>query len=75
MNWISVEDRLPEPGSRVLMYCTHMYHRPEDYTVEEGWFGTLNDMPDRWYILTDSCCNDDEEGEVTHWMPFPERPE
>ena len=62
MEWIKVEDRLPELGSEVIMY-------EPDYgdsgTVESGMFsgGGFHDGID--YL---------EKNAVTHWMPLPEPP-
>lgn len=60
--WISVEDRLPEPGERVLV--TDGAFVGEAYrTIGGAW---------RRYdgVLFQVCLGSD----VTHWMPLPEGP-
>lgn len=62
MNWISVEDRLPEPFVYVLGYMTDADEFPpvrECYTVggKAFFFPALNDIH-----------------HVSHWMPMPEPP-
>lgn len=58
MKWISIKDDLPEEDQYVLVTNGKL--------VEEGYFSQWNDAP-RWgkspYF-----------GEVTHWMPLPEKP-
>lgn len=60
--WISVEDRLPEEGERVLI---HRIGEPIsiDYTID------LTPEPPIW-----ACLWDDEWAKVIHWMPLPEPP-
>ena len=59
--WISVEERLPEPGTMVLVYsrlgCTYFSHRLH-YHIEGRPF----------------AIEDSGGWEVTHWMPWPEPP-
>ena len=67
--WISVEERLPEYGEKVLVCDTR-----EDYVgvsvLQKGFdFGGEKD-PDYWCWM-DDCFNLDE---FTHWMPLPEPP-
>ena len=70
MKWISVEDRLPGDGKRVLAYCnktgkyfvghvSNHYLSDEVYWWHEGARGAM-------YTVT---------SKVTHWMPLPEPPE
>lgn len=57
--WISVKDRLPEPGSYVLVF-TNDYC---DYTAHyDGYWWLSGEEPTLSY-------------EVTHWMPLPAPPE
>ena len=64
--WISVEDRLPEIGARVLLcgkyenqaiiaYCATGYF--DSITYREHWGADINSV-----------------AEVTHWQPLPEPP-
>ena len=67
--WISVKDRLPEPGTGFVLVCANGKLRNitmvnalmlAEYRSEEGWILEL--FPD---------CSDVE---VAHWMPLPESP-
>lgn len=71
--WISVEDRLPEVGDRVLVF-------------EETCFGPFQSI-DEWIeytempvefssatIVTGHGWADSDPEEITHWMPLPPNP-
>ena len=57
-SWISVDERLPDENTRVLVYLTHQAyghtHMDTDRIFDGRWV--------RW------------SGSITHWMPLPERP-
>lgn len=57
-NWISVKDRLPYDGQRVLTYCPNAVKTYEvaNIVYNESWSHSV------------AC----EEWDVTHWIPFPE---
>lgn len=58
--WISVNDRLPQPGDRVLLSCGCF--------VGEGYFlidGSIGRFGRPWSDF-------DDRHLVTHWMPLPE---
>ena len=58
--WINVKDGLPEAGDRCLAYS------------EEGRVVITECPPgagDSWVDLYE------DSGEITHWMPLPEKPE
>ena len=60
--WISVDDRLPEKGEEVLVFDTR-----------ENWTGFAWLRPDEtWTALGFDFPFD--LGEVTHWIPLPEKP-
>ena len=59
MEWIKVEDKLPEDNNDVFM-CSSF--TDEYYT---GWYDG-----EKWVIKYDY---NDESGLITHWMPIPER--
>lgn len=63
MEWVSVNDRLPEKGERVLI-CTNLPF------VCEGYLGRENNrfVRNNTYIVESSL------GKVTHWQPLPEPP-
>ncbi len=59
--WISVEERRPEPGVRVIA--------TDDAFVGEAYGGMLGE----WRRYDNGLCWFDVTGhEVTHWMPLPE---
>ena len=73
MDWIKVEDRLPEVGERVLAINTEeqkvcVFTAP----VKGSWLYD-NKPSTRWfeYIEVNSCIHFNR---VTHWMPLPEPP-
>ena len=69
MKWISVEDRLPEEGQRVIYYF-------KITGIDIGRFTRkpFDDLPDdcqgNCFYGSDGWLTDD----VTHWMPLPEKP-
>lgn len=66
MQWISVEDRLPKNGERVLGYSED-YERSECVVFKDEDFWMTNDMGDlESFEFSDS---------VTHWMPLPYAPD
>lgn len=67
--WISVKDRLPEPGTGFVLVCANRKFRNitmvnalmlAEYSGEEGWILEL--FPDF------------SDVKITHWMPLPEPP-
>lgn len=60
--WISVEERLPEPFVSVLGYCPECDPLPPVHEVYMNGFGLWCSA--QVYGM----------GEVTHWMPLPEPP-
>ena len=61
MAWIPVDERLPEPGKRVL--ATDGRYVGEAYLTEAGTWWRSFGYP--WQALCDGRC-------VTHWMELPE---
>lgn len=59
-DWISVEDRLPEKGMRVLVYDNMGFGLVSGYHSTAGWYieGNL-----------------DLDSNVTHWQPLPKPPQ
>ena len=62
-DWISVLDRLPEPGERVLA--------TNGVFVGEAWIGERS----RWTRPTGFSWTALLSSPVTHWQPMPEGPE
>lgn len=83
MNWISVKDKLPEDGERVLAYGIHYCLDDEDYahyeldansqdaTLELCCFSINEEYA--WWIYNVHCCVEGLQN-VTHWMPIPKEP-
>lgn len=80
MSWISVKDKMPEPGTEVLAYaCEFMTH---EFKVIKAFYYDRYEIKGRkpQYNFHESCnCSgyDFDEmtiGEVTHWMPLPSTP-
>ena len=59
-NWISVKDRLPENGKKVLVYCKE---NKNDYEI-----GAYSDTY-RGFFVRQTCYEN-----ITHWMPLPQPP-
>ena len=60
MEWISVEDRLPEPAQSVLVYSERECRVSKGYGVD--------------YVLSGFSTSFMNIGYVTHWMYLPEPP-
>lgn len=69
MEWISVKDKLPENGQRVIAFCSStkktfvaLFESNSDYKSVYWWHeGARNAL----YCVV---------SKVTHWMPLPEPP-
>lgn len=61
--WISVEERLPDIDTEVLIYTNEGLYNAAQYSGGER-FWTLERNPDCWVTALG----------VTHWMPMPEPP-
>jgi len=66
MEWISVNDRLPEEGGR---YWCFLEHQNDLGKSNFQWNCSFNETES---VFSDSTLNDGEI--VTHWMPLPEPP-
>ena len=66
MEWISVKDRMPKIGERVLVYDTFWR---DVYIL--CLMQNVNDGNIRWYNRDTGWYVGDD---VTHWMPLPEPP-
>ena len=58
MNWISVKERLPEPGDEVLVTDKYGNTTVAEFAHRKFWPDSLNINP----------------ASITHWMPLPEPP-
>lgn len=73
--WISVKDKLPEPGELVLCYfdgILNEYYRMKKKNDTVSGFGTSKHHVVR-ELITKNGERWADEG-VTHWMPLPEPP-
>lgn len=76
--WISVEDRLPEPNTTVLLIAHGWEHQlvyiGKLKKVESGksWLTGLVSKASEWTVYGFSYI---KEPIVTHWMPLPSMPE
>ena len=69
MEWISVKDRLPELDTWVLAYST------KNDLIACSFRTIGNHFPIIWNLLSSGCgCCDSDLGDVTHWMPLPDKP-
>jgi hypothetical protein len=68
--WISVKERLPQPGQAVISYSEKAAYKIAITIYEE-----IQNQQYFWSYLSSGCgcCDDCQEG-VTHWMMLPERP-
>lgn len=65
MNWISVEDRLPEDDSKVLAYWVG--DKGYNFCFVSQYFNNTRYEPTWTYGFSD-------DGRITHWQPLPEPP-
>lgn len=76
MEWISVEDELPEDCESVLVYCRHGYQDTVHVAFcdidENEWYIQLEYPPGFYKNERPHIAN---LNYVTHWMPLPEFPE
>ena len=64
--WISVEERLPEPNTHVLIYV--FFHN--QWQIVKGWHSYC----DKKFHIANSDYPSLTDVPVTHWMPLPEAP-
>ena len=72
MEWISVEDRLPEDDELVLVFWLNEdgHYFDMDYIEEKMWGDWFN-RAEHLNIAGGNCS---EDAPYTHWMPLPEPP-
>ena len=76
MEWISVEDRLPDKDGKYIVYQEWLYGNKIEITY---WTCNYNGFEEHlkgksmWYNY-DSEWGDYEMDDITHWMPLPENP-
>ena len=73
MEWISVEDRMPEESTdKILLYGSPTCGAcsPRKTIVQGRYSSTYEDRTDLRFAFGEYDCSID----VTHWMPMPEPP-
>lgn len=70
MEWISIDDELPEKGKNVLFAC--MSDALNYGPVIGYWHGTR--MEDNYHLCMIYAHDEDDICPCTHWMPLPELP-
>ena len=71
--WISVDERLPENETPVLIWHRDRLRIAEIRTEEPGWEDTY-----KAFEYWDEPYNDGQDiewGDVSHWQPLPEPPD
>ena len=68
--WISVEERLPEVNTGVLVAVRHM--QTGQFSVRYDW--RIKTTERGWWWKKTSESNISDLLDVTHWMPLPEPP-
>jgi len=68
MNWIKIEDQLPEDGARVI---TYFEFSGVEIAIYKNLEGTEDEMFGSNLFYNKSGWLTDD---VTHWMPLPEPP-
>lgn len=66
MNWISVDEKMPEVCKKVLICFGPAPNLPR--IIDVAWFDS-----GLWW-LTSKCALDRLSDNVSHWMPLPEPP-
>lgn len=76
MNWIAVEDRVPDPGTACIVYGQSRYLKAPHVRLDR--WDEQREAPLSWSSATIPIglgWDDSEWEEVTHWMPLPAPPE
>ena len=71
MNWISVQERMPDDGERVLVYIPNAFNNHK-VTVRQYHVNYARTELDWWIGGYQNYRV--EHGYVTHWAPLPEPP-
>lgn len=75
MNWIKVEDALPENTNEVLLFCGDDI--VQGFLKNGVWYGSslVTDNMNDGYVADRKICKQGGTFDfVTHWMPLPEKP-
>lgn len=62
--WISVDDALPEKGTKVLAWCKHIGQTTAFYWGPEREDKIPHPLTKGWCLM-----------DITHWQPLPDDPE
>ena len=83
--WISVKERLPEPGKYLVLKTSELSGKPWYYWQIVSYANNLNkvdkyDFPGKeykrpgWYSYDSEYGHYETGDEITHWMPLPAPP-
>ena len=78
MEWISVEDKLPEVGGfeknhvLMLVYYGDMSLKEKRF-IHQGYYSP-NEKGECWWEWCGDSMEEDKDGEITHWMLKPKLP-
>jgi hypothetical protein len=74
--WISVEERLPEPDSEVLVWIAHPTWAQKPYAAVEQWIDHHEDPTGMGgpTLCTGRGWSDNEFEAISHWQPLPSAP-
>ena len=67
-HWISVDERLPEPGKVVLTIGSHRDPVTAFHAMNRARLTGVDGRAYKWYTVED----EDHVVGITHWMPIPE---
>ena len=74
MEWISVEDKLPELNAFCFCYVESLKLRCfANYLGKDGWFYLLPENGFN-YVMTSGLPDSGQQIEVSHWQEKPEPP-
>jgi hypothetical protein len=78
MDWIKIEDRLPEYYEYVLVYARKEGNEPSPISIARQFKGVWEMMSDQ--DQSNAIAHGDltwgmDAEEITHWMPLPESPD
>lgn len=75
MNWIEINERLPEANTPVLVY---VYSFGDIGIARLSYTGTWHEVIN-WAVVSGDWGHYDHDNEITdkitHWMPLPDKPE
>lgn len=76
--WIDAKKQLPQEDVAVLITCRYVFKgEPQPWVVKEAVSkdSFYDENHHDWWLANNSCdcCYNEFTGEVSHWMPMPEK--